>query len=80
MKRRYKIIVSALGLAVLAALALYLSGWSLITIAGVVLNTIRSAHNPPGSLVLEVNGGSSATLVGVPNSNRSVAGSRESTV
>jgi alcohol dehydrogenase (cytochrome c) len=68
MKRRYKVLVSALGLAVLAALALYLSGWSLMTFAGVVLNSIRSAHNPPGRLVLEVNGGSSATLVGVPNS------------
>jgi len=56
MKRRNKVLVSALSLVVLAVLALYLSGWSPITAAGLVLNTYRSANNPPGSAVVEVRG------------------------
>jgi PQQ-dependent dehydrogenase (methanol/ethanol family) len=60
MKRHNKILVSLLGLAVLSAalpiLALYLSGWSATTAAGVVLNTFRSANNPQGVAVVEVRG------------------------
>jgi alcohol dehydrogenase (cytochrome c) len=56
MKRRNRIVVSALTLVVLAMLALYLSGWSPITAAGLVLNTFRSANNPTGSAVVEVRG------------------------
>jgi alcohol dehydrogenase (cytochrome c) len=66
MKRRYKIFTSALGLVALAALTLYLSGWSPFTFAGVVLNTFRSAHNPPGTLAVEVNDSSADTGVGTP--------------
>jgi alcohol dehydrogenase (cytochrome c) len=48
---------------VLAVLALYLSGWSLITAAGLALNTIRSANNPPGTMVVERS--NAATVDGV---------------
>jgi alcohol dehydrogenase (cytochrome c) len=54
MKRRNKILVSALGLVVLVMLALYFSGLSAITFTGLVLNTIRSANNPPGTIAVEL--------------------------
>jgi hypothetical protein len=60
MKRRNEVPVSALSLVVLAVLALYLSGWSPITAAGLVLNTYRSANNPPGGAVVEVRGATPA--------------------
>jgi alcohol dehydrogenase (cytochrome c) len=68
MKRRNRILVAVLGLVVLAVLALRLSGLSPVTFAGVVLNTIRSANNPPGSVAVEVNGGSVAASGSIPAS------------
>jgi alcohol dehydrogenase (cytochrome c) len=69
MKHRNKVLVSALGLVALSVFALYLTGSSPFTLAGVVLNTVRSANNPPGRVAVEVNGGgSSATSVSEPNS------------
>ena len=64
MKRRNKILISALCLVALSALALYFTGWSPFIAAGVVLNTVRSAHNPPGSMVVEVNGDSASDTAG----------------
>jgi alcohol dehydrogenase (cytochrome c) len=69
MKRRNKVLVSALALVVLSVLALYLTGWSPFTLAGVALNTVRSANNPPGSVAVEVNGDSAATSLSVANSS-----------
>jgi alcohol dehydrogenase (cytochrome c) len=68
-RNKIKILVSALGLVVLSVLTLYLTGWSPFTAAGVVLNTVRSANNPAGSVTVEVNGGgSSATSDSKANS------------
>jgi alcohol dehydrogenase (cytochrome c) len=68
-RNKIKILVSALGLVVLSVLILYLTGWSPFTAAGLVLNTVRSANNPPGTVAVEVNGGgSSATSDSKPNS------------
>jgi PQQ-dependent dehydrogenase (methanol/ethanol family) len=72
MKRRNKILVSALSFVVLAILALYLSGWSPITAAGLVLNAFRSANNPPGSAVVEVRG--DATPAGAATSAETASG------
>jgi alcohol dehydrogenase (cytochrome c) len=64
-KRRDKILVSvSLGLIVLVVLALYLSGLSLVSAAGLVLNTFLSAKNPPGSTVVEVRGDTTSTSAG----------------
>ena len=57
MKHRNKILISALGLAVIAVLGSYLYGWSPVDVAGSVLNAIRSAHNPPGTIVVELSNG-----------------------
>jgi alcohol dehydrogenase (cytochrome c) len=56
MKRRTVVVVSALGLIVLAVLALSLSGLSPINALGLVLNTFASASNPKGTAVVEVRG------------------------
>ena len=61
MKRRNKILASALGLVVLVVLTLHLRGWSLMTFAGVALNTARTATDPPGTMVVEY---SKARVVG----------------
>jgi alcohol dehydrogenase (cytochrome c) len=48
----------------LAALALSLSGWSPITLAGMVLNTFRTANSPAGTLVVELRESSPVTAIG----------------
>jgi alcohol dehydrogenase (cytochrome c) len=64
MKRRTMILVSAVCLAVFAMLILFFVGLSPITAAGLVLNTLRSAKNPPGTAVVEVRGDSSTLSAG----------------
>src|SRR3989442_14051294 len=64
MKRRNMILVLVLGVVVLAALALSLSGWSPITLAGMVLNTFRTANSPAGTLVVELRESSPVTAIG----------------
>jgi alcohol dehydrogenase (cytochrome c) len=64
MKRRNMILVSALGVVVLAALALSLSGLSAVTLAGLVLNIFRSANSPPGTLVVDLRDAPTVTAVG----------------
>jgi alcohol dehydrogenase (cytochrome c) len=54
LKRRNKIVVSAIGVAALPLVVLYLHGWSPLSFVGVVLNTVRSANNPPGTMVAEL--------------------------
>jgi hypothetical protein len=58
-------IMAGLGVAVIAgAVSIYLSGMSRITMAGFVLNTVRSRDNPLGTLVLENRGtAQTSTLV-----------------
>jgi len=58
------ILVLVLGVVVLAALALSLSGWSPITLAGMVLNTFRTANSPAGTLVVELRESSPVTAIG----------------
>src|SRR6267378_4036274 len=53
MKHRNIVLVSVLSVIVLAVLALYLSAWSPVALAGMVINTFRSAHSPHGTLVVE---------------------------
>src|SRR6267142_4686709 len=64
MTRRNMIVVLVLGVVVLAALALSLSGWSPITLAGMVLNTFRTANSPAGTLVVELRESSPVTAIG----------------
>ena len=51
MKRRNIVLVSVLIVISLAILALYLSAWSPVTLAAMVINTFRSARSPHGTLV-----------------------------
>jgi hypothetical protein len=55
MRRRGKIVVSALAVIALAWLGLALSGWSPLMLLGVALNSVRSARNPEGTLTVEAN-------------------------
>ena len=65
MKRRNVILVSGLGVVVLAALVLDRSGSSpVINFAGLVLNTFRAANSPPGTLVVELRHPPTVTAVG----------------
>jgi alcohol dehydrogenase (cytochrome c) len=67
MKQRTLIVVSALGLSVVAVSSLNLRGLSSITAMGVVFNTFASANNPKGSAVVEARGGAATTSTGTPN-------------
>jgi len=53
MKHRNIVLVFVLSVIVLAVLALYLSAWSPVTLAGMVIDTFRSARSPHGTLVVE---------------------------
>ena len=53
MKHLNIVLVSILSVIVLAVLALYLSAWSPVTLAEMVINTFRSARSPHGTLVVE---------------------------
>jgi len=64
MKRRNMILVLLPAVFLLAALALSLSGLSLVTLAGLGLNTFRAANNPPGTLVVELRDAPTMTAVG----------------
>jgi alcohol dehydrogenase (cytochrome c) len=64
MKRRNMILVLLPGVVLLAALALYLSGLSPVTLAGLVLNTFRAANSPSGTLVVELRDAPTQTAVG----------------
>ena len=64
MKRRHVFLVSALGVVVLAALALSFSGSSAVTLAGLALNTFRAANSPPGTLVVELREAPTMTAIG----------------
>jgi alcohol dehydrogenase (cytochrome c) len=60
-RRSAKIAVSALAVVVVGGLGVALSGLSPLTLLGVVLNSVRSAANAPGTLTLEVNQGFTAS-------------------
>ena len=64
MKRRNMILDLLPGVFQLAALALYLSGLSPITLTGLVLNTFRAANSPSGTLVAELRDAQTETAVG----------------
>jgi alcohol dehydrogenase (cytochrome c) len=66
MKRRTLVVVSTLGSIVLAMLALSFGGPSPITALGLVLNSVRSVKNPPGTAVVELRAGASTTSAGTP--------------
>jgi len=53
MKHLNIVLVSVLSVIVLAVLALYLSAWSPVTLAEMVINTFRSARSPHGTLAVE---------------------------
>ena len=55
MTRGGRIVVSALAVAALVWLGIALGGWSPLTVLGVVLNSVRGAANPAGTLTVEVN-------------------------
>ncbi len=57
MRRSARIVVSALAVIVVVGLGIALSGWSPLTLLGMVLNSVRSATNAPGTLTVEVNPG-----------------------
>ena len=57
MRRSAKIIVSVLAVVVVLGLGIALSGWSPLTLLGMVLNSVRSATNAPGRLTVEANPG-----------------------
>ena len=73
MRHRRGIVVIVLAMIALGILGVGLSGWSPITLAGRVLNTARSARNPPGTLVLERRGGERARAVMVSDSGNASA-------
>src|SRR3981189_1892416 len=66
MKRGNVILASVLVVVVLGLLAPHFIGLSPITFAGIVLNTLRSERNPPGTLVVEVRSRASAASASVP--------------
>jgi hypothetical protein len=53
MTRGGRIVVSALAVAALVWLGIALGGWSPLTVLGVVLNSVRGAANPAGTLTVE---------------------------
>jgi alcohol dehydrogenase (cytochrome c) len=57
MKKRNIAIGTVLGIAAVAAIALYFSGISRITLTGYILNTFLSRNNPLGTLLVEVHRG-----------------------
>ena len=67
MKRGHIILVSAVVFIVLAVWALYLSAWSPITLAGLVLNTFRSANALSGTLVEDLREAATVTPVATPS-------------
>jgi alcohol dehydrogenase (cytochrome c) len=73
MRRRKGIVIIVLAMIALGILGMGLSGWSPVTLAGRVLNTVRSANNPPGTLVLERRGGERARAVMVSDSGNASA-------
>jgi alcohol dehydrogenase (cytochrome c) len=52
-----RIVVSALAIIIVVGLGIALSGGSPLILLGRVLNSVRSATNPPGTLMVEVNQG-----------------------
>jgi alcohol dehydrogenase (cytochrome c) len=52
-----RIVVSALAIIIVVGLGIALSGGSPLILLGRVLNSVRSATNPPGTLMVEVNPG-----------------------
>jgi alcohol dehydrogenase (cytochrome c) len=52
-----RIVVSALAIIIVVGLGIALSGGSPLILLGRVLNSVRSATNPPGTLIVEVNQG-----------------------
>jgi alcohol dehydrogenase (cytochrome c) len=52
-----RIVVSALAIIIVVGLGIALSGGSPLILLGRVLNSVRSATNPPGTLTVEVNQG-----------------------
>jgi alcohol dehydrogenase (cytochrome c) len=52
-----RIVVSALAIIIVGGLGIALSGGSPLILLGRVLNSVRSATNPPGTLTVEVNPG-----------------------
>ena len=57
MKPSAKIVVSALAIIIVGGLGIALSKWSPLTLVGMVVNSVRSATNAPGTLTVEANPG-----------------------
>ena len=57
MRPSAKIVVSALAIMIVVGLGIALSGGAPLILLGRVLNSVRSATNPPGTLTVEVNQG-----------------------
>lgn len=79
MKHRNIVLVSVLTVIVLAVLALYLSAWSPVTLAAMVINSFRSARSPHGTLVTEPREGTTPSDAGSwPSYNRTLTSERYS--
>ena len=57
MRRSAKIVVTALAVIAVGGVGIALSGWSPLSLLGMVLNSVRSASNAPGRLTVEANPG-----------------------
>jgi alcohol dehydrogenase (cytochrome c) len=56
-RRSAKIVVTALAVIAVGGVGIALSGWSPLSLLGMVLNSVRSASNAPGRLTVEANPG-----------------------
>jgi len=79
MKHRNIVLGFVLSVVVLAVLALYLSAWSPVTLAGMVIDTFRSARSPHGTLVVEPREDATPSDAGSwPSYNRTLTSERYS--